>query len=239
MIDQKSILLPKRGTSFIRGWGSIALSNSFRKDKLNMSRYTGPVWKVSRHLGYSILGTGEELAKRPYGPGQHGQDRKKKPSEYGRQLLEKQKLRFTYGVSERQFRRYFGIAKKSKGITGLAFMQVCEQRLDNIVYRLGFATTRRQARQLVNHGHVLVDGKKVDIPSYLTQVGEVVTLKDSSKSLKIVKEALEKATTRVPYVEFDKTKLEGKLTRLPERSELTPEIDEALIVEFYNRKSID
>lgn len=204
-----------------------------------MSRYTGPVWKVSRHLGYSTLGTGEELAKRPYGPGQHGQDRKKKSSEYGKQLLEKQKLRFTYGVSERQFRRYFGIAKKSKGLTGLAFMQICEQRLDNIVYRLGFATTRRQARQLVNHGHVIVDGKKVDIPSYLTQVGQVVSLKDTSKSLKIVKEALEKTSNRVAYVEFDSNKLEGKLTRLPERNELTPEINEAYIVEYYNRKSID
>lgn len=204
-----------------------------------MSRYLGPIWKVSRHLGYSILGTGEELAKRPYGPGQHGQDRKKKPSEYGKELLEKQKLRFTYGVSERQFRRYFGIAKKSKNLTGLSFMQICERRLDNMVYRLGFATTRRQARQLVSHGHITVNGKKLDIPSYLVNVGEVISLKEASKGLKIVKEAQEKATNLVPYVSLDKTKLEGKLTRLPERSELSPEINEALVVEFYNRKSID
>ncbi len=204
-----------------------------------MSRYIGPVWKVSRHLGYSILGTGEELAKRPYGPGQHGQDRHGKVSEYGKQLLEKQKLRLTYGVSERQFRRYFAIAKKNKNLTGLAFLQICEQRLDNIVFRLGFALTRKQARQLVAHGHVTVNGKKVDIPSFLVQVGDVVSLKEKSKGLKVVKDAQEKAANLVPYVSFDKAKLEGKLVRLPERSELTPEIDEAQIVEFYNRKSID
>lgn len=204
-----------------------------------MSRYIGPVWKVSRHLGYSILGTGEELAKRPYGPGQHGQDRHGKVSEYGKQLLEKQKLRLTYGVSERQFRRYFAIAKKNKNLTGLSFLQICEQRLDNIVYRLGFALTRKQARQLVAHGHVTVNGKKVDIPSFLVQVGDVVSLKEKSKGLKVVKDAQEKATNLVPYVSLDKAKLEGKLVRLPERSELTPEIDEAQIVEYYNRKSID
>lgn len=204
-----------------------------------MSRYIGPVWKVSRHLGYSILGTGEELAKRPYGPGQHGQDRHGKVSEYGKQLLEKQKLRLTYGVSERQFRRYFAIAKKNKNLTGLAFLQICEQRLDNIVFRLGFALTRKQARQLVAHGHVTVNGKKVDIPSFLVQVGDVVSLKEKSKGLKVVKDAQEKAANLVPYVSLDKAKLEGKLVRLPERSELTPEIDEAQIVEFYNRKSID
>lgn len=204
-----------------------------------MSRYLGPVWKKSRHLNYSILGTGEELAKRPYGPGQHGQSKKGKPSEYGNQLLEKQKLRFTYGVSERQFRRYFGIAKKNKNLTGLTFLQICETRLDNLVYRLGFASTRRQARQLVTHGHVTVNGKKIDIPSYLVSIGEIISLKEKSKSLKLVKDAQEKATNLVPFVELDKTKLEGKLTRLPERSELSPEIDEAQIVEFYNRKSID
>lgn len=203
-----------------------------------MSRYTGPIWKKSRHLGYSILGTGEELAKRNYGPGQHGQDRHGKTSEYGKQLLEKQKLRYTYGISEKQFRRYFALAKKNKGLTGLAFMQICEQRLDNLVYRLGFAVTRRQARQLVNHGHILVDGKKVDIPSYLAQVGQVISLKEKSRSLQLVKDAQAKLTATVPYVELDKDKLEGKLIRLPERSELTPEIDEGQIVEFYNRKSV-
>jgi len=205
-----------------------------------MSRYTGPVWKKSRHLNYSILETGEELAKRPYAPGQHGNALKKpKVSEYGSQLLEKQKLRFTYGVSERQFRRYFGIAKKNKNLTGLTFMQICESRLDNVVYRLGFASTRRQARQLVAHGHVTVDGRKTDIPSYLVSVGQVISLKEKSKGLKLIKEAQEKAGTLVQYVELDRSKLEGKLTRLPERNELPSEINEAQIVEFYNRKSID
>lgn len=203
-----------------------------------MSRYTGPVWKRSRHLNYSILGTGEELAKRPYAPGQHGKDRHGKVSEYGKQLLEKQKLRDTYGISEKQFRRYFAIAKKERNLTGLAFMQLCEQRLDNVVYRCGFAVTRRQARQLVTHGHVIVDGKKLDIPSALIQPGQVVSLREKSKNLAIVKNALEKATA-VPYVEVDKTKLEGKLIRLPERGELSKDIDENQIVEFYNRKSID
>src|SRR5574344_3128282 len=136
-----------------------------------MSRYTGPSWKVSRRLGYSTLETGRELAKRPYGPGQHGNNRRKKVSEYGKQLNEKQKLRETYGVSEKQFRRLFVIAKANKEVvTGLAFMRLLETRLDNLVYRLGFARTRRQARQLVNHGHVLVNGKKVDIPSYLVKI---------------------------------------------------------------------
>ena len=203
-----------------------------------MSRYTGPVWKVSRHLGYSILGTGEELAKRNYAPGQHGQDRRGKVSEYGKQLLEKQKLRYTYGISEKQFRRYFAIAKKNKGLTGLSFMQLCEQRLDNLVFRLGFALTRRQARQLVNHGHILVDGKKVDIPSYLVKTGQVISLREKSRSLQLVKDAQAKLTATVPYVELDQNKLEGKLIRLPERGELTPEIDENQIVEFYNRKSV-
>ena len=139
-----------------------------------MSRYTGPSWKVSRRLGYSTLETGRELAKRPYGPGQHGNNRRKKVSEYGKQLNEKQKLRETYGVSEKQFRRLFVIAKADKDVvTGLAFMRLLETRLDNLVYRLGFARTRRQARQLVNHGHVLVNGKKVDIPSYLVKINDL------------------------------------------------------------------
>ena len=130
-----------------------------------MSRYTDSVWKKSRHLGFSVLETGEELKKRPYGPGQHGQDRKRKPSEYGVQLLEKQKLRNLYGVNERQFRRLFVLAKKEPTVTGLAFFRILESRLDNLVYRMGFARTRAAARQLVNHGHVTVNGKKVDIPS--------------------------------------------------------------------------
>lgn len=201
-----------------------------------MSRYTGPSWKVSRRLGYSVLDTGKELSKRAYAPGQHGNDRKKKASEYGKQLTEKQKLRETYGVSERQFRRLYLIAKAQDEVTGLAFMRILETRLDNVVYRLGFARTRRAARQLVNHGHVLVNGNKVDIPSYLCKVGEVVSLREKSMNLKVVTDDLENQVQTVAYVTVDKEKRSGSLTRLPERNELTSEINEAAIVEFYNRK---
>ncbi len=202
-----------------------------------MSRYTGPSWKVSRRLHYSVLGTGKELQKRDFVPGQHGRTEKKvKISEYGKQMAEKQKLRNTYGVSEKQFRRFFKMAKADKTqVTGLAFMRILESRLDNMVYRLNFATTRRQARQLVNHGHILVNGAKVDVPSYLVKVGDVISVREKSQSLEIVKKALENEFV-VKYVELDKNKFSGKMIRLPERDELTKEIDEAQIVEFYNRK---
>ncbi|MBP3713128.1 MAG: 30S ribosomal protein S4 [Bacilli bacterium] len=203
-----------------------------------MSRYTGSTWKVSRRLNYSILESGVELKKRPYVPGQHGSaDQKIKLSEYGRQLAEKQKLRNTYGVSEKQFRRLFLLAKADKEtVTGLAFMRILESRLDNLVYRFGFARTRKQARQLVNHGHVLVNGKKVDIPSYLVKVGDKVTLSDNAKKFALVADALEAQVATVGYVSVDKDKKEGTFVRLPERKELTSEINEAQIVEFYNRK---
>lgn len=200
-----------------------------------MSRYTGPAWKVSRRLGFSTLETGREIAKRNTVPGQHGNDKKKKLTEYGRQLQEKQKVRFMYGVNERQFRRLFVMAKKGKGVTGVEFLQILESRLDNVCYRLGLARTRRGARQLVNHGHVLVNGQKVDIPSYLVKPGSKITLKESSRNLACVKDALEVAPVLVPFVTFDKEKLEGVFVRLPERAELNQEIDENLIVEYYNR----
>lgn len=202
-----------------------------------MSRYTGPSWKISRRLGYSILETGVELKKRNYGPGPHAKDKRKKNSEYGKQLIEKQKLRETYGVSERQFQRLFLMAKSTKGaVTGVVFMQILESRLDNLVYRMGFARTRRQARQLVNHGHILVNDKKVDIPSYLVNIGDTISIKETSKNLTIIKTSLESMTNTVAYVEVDKEKETGKFIRLPERNELTREIDESQIVEFYNRK---
>ncbi len=200
-----------------------------------MSRYTGPKWKISRRLGFSILETGEELQKRNYGPGQHGVDRKKKPSEYGKQLQEKQKVRLMYGVNEKQFRRLFTLAKKSDEVTGFAFLKILESRLDNIVYRMGMARTRQGARQLVNHGHITVNGKKVNIPSYLTKVGDVIALKESSKNLQVVKEALEANVSLVKFVTFNPEKKEGTILRTPERNELNQEIDENLIVEFYNR----
>ncbi len=200
-----------------------------------MARYTGPSYKQARRVSFSISETGKELARRPYGPGQHGQDRKGKLSNYGEQLKEKQKLRFMYGVNERQFKKTFLEAAKMKGIHGENFLKLLESRLDNVVYRLGLATTRRGARQLVNHGHITVDGKKVDIPSYRVKVGSVIAVKENSKDHPAIKAALEKVTNRVEFVTFDDKKLEGKLVRLPERSELNADIDESLIVEFYNR----
>ena len=204
-----------------------------------MSRYTGPVWKASRRLGYSVLGTGVELngEHKDKIPGQHADAHPKKKTEYGQQLAEKQKLRFTYGLSERQFRRFFRIAKADKNHpTGVALFQTLESRLDNLVYRMGFAATRRQARQLVNHGHILVNGKKVDIPSYLVSVNDVISFKEASQNLKIVQENIDKKPSIPGYVTVDFNKKEGTFARLPERSELTSEIDEAQVIEFYNRK---
>ncbi|MDQ0224580.1 30S ribosomal protein S4 [Metabacillus niabensis] len=200
-----------------------------------MARYTGSSWKLSRRLGISLSGTGKELEKRPYAPGQHGPGQRKKLSEYGLQLQEKQKLRHMYGVNERQFRNLFDKAGKMAGIHGENFMILLDSRLDNIVYRLGLARTRRQARQLVNHGHILVDGSRVDIPSYQVKPGQTISLREKSRNLDIVKEAIEVNSFVPDYLTFDADKLEGTFTRLPERSELPAEINEALIVEFYSR----
>ena len=199
-------------------------------------RYTGSDWKRSRRLGFSTLENGKELAKRPYGPGQHGNTRRKKNSEYGKQLIEKQKLRQMYGVNERQFRRLFMLALSSKEVTGVAFMKLLESRLDNLVYRMGFARTRRGARQLVNHGHIEVNGKKLDIPSALLTVGDVVSVKESSKDLKVIKESLETLGSKVGWVEVDAEKMSGKYIREVERKELPQDITESQIVEYYNRK---
>ncbi len=198
-----------------------------------MARYTGPQWKKSRRLGFSTLETGKELAKRPYAPGQHGQKRKK-PTEYGLQLAEKQKVRHMYGVNEKQFRNTFKRAGKMEGVTGYNFFCLLESRLDNVVYRLGFASTRRQARQLVNHGHILLNGVKTDIASCQVKVGDVISVKERSRSLEVIKNALASQTHVPGFVEVDADKMEGKLLRLPERSELNQEINESLIVEYYN-----
>lgn len=199
-----------------------------------MARYTGPSWKQSRRLKFSILENGKELQKRPYAPGQHGQ-RRAKLSEYGMQLQEKQKVRFTYGVNEKQFYNLFVKAGKMAGKQGDNFLCLLESRLDNLVYRLGFAATRRQARQLVNHGHITLDGRKADIPSMLVNPGQKIALKESSKGLQIVKDALEATVSRVPFVSFDADTNTGTFVRMPERSEILPDIKENLIVEFYNR----
>lgn len=200
-------------------------------------RYTGSTWKKSRHLGFSILETEKEFSKRRYGPGQHGNDRKKKASEYGKQLLEKQKLRTMYGVNERQFRRLFMLALKSKEVTGFAFMKLLESRLDNLVYRMGFARTRRAARQLVNHGHVLVNGKKVSIPSYLCQINDVISIPEKDQSMKVIKDSLDTVSNKnCDYVSVDKEKFSGIFVREPNRNELPKDITESQIVEYYNRK---
>ncbi|UUX34020.1 30S ribosomal protein S4 [Fundicoccus culcitae] len=200
-----------------------------------MSRYTGPSWKQSRRLGISLTETGKELQKRPFPPGQHGNQRKKL-SEYGMQLQEKQKLRHMYGLNERQFATLFKKAGKIKeGKHGENFMVLLETRLDNLVFRLGFANTRRQARQLVNHGHITVDGKRVDIPSYLVQPDQVIALREKSRELDIIKANLEATVSRLDFVSYDADNFAGTLTRFPLREELNAEVDEALVVEYYNK----
>lgn len=200
-----------------------------------MSRYTGSSFRRARRVGFSISETGKELARKPYGPGVHGQARKKKLSNYGAQLQEKQKVRYMYGLSEKQFKKTFEMAGKLKGVHGEDLLKLLESRLDNLVYRIGFATTRNGARQLVNHGHVTVNGSKVDIPSYQVKPGDVISIKENSKEHPAVKSALEAINKRVEFVTFDEAKMAGTYVRYPERNELNPEINEALIVEFYNR----
>ena len=199
-----------------------------------MARYTGPKFKLSRRLGISLSGSGKEL-KRPFPPGQHGPGQRKKLSGYGVQLQEKQKLRHMYGLNEKQFRNLFDKASKLQGISGENFMVLLESRLDNLVYRLGLSNTRAGARQLVSHGHVTVNGKKVDIASYIVSTGDVIGLRERSKNLSTVKEALANRNYLPAYLEFNEQAMEGKYVRLPERSELSQEIDEKQIVEFYSR----
>ena len=200
-----------------------------------MARYTGPAYRKARRVGFSLLESGKDIARRPYGPGQHGADRKGKSSNYGTQLKEKQKVRFMYGLTEKQFRKTFNEAAKMEGIQGENFLKLLESRLDNVVYRMGMASTRRAARQLVNHGHIEVDGNKVDIPSYRLKPGQTIALRERDKDMVVVKEALEKVVSRVEFVTFDTNKLVGTFVRYPERSELNADINESLIVEFYNR----
>ncbi len=199
-----------------------------------MARYTGPAFKKSRRLGFSTLESGKELRKRTSAPGQHGTS-KKKLSEYGIQLQEKQKVKFMYGLTEKQFRKTFDEAGKKKGMHGVNFLIMLESRLDNLVYRMGMAKTRRASRQLVNHGHILVNGKKVDIPSYQVKPGDVISVRESSMNHPVINECLDNTTNRVAYVTFDSKKKEGTYVRYPEREELNAEINESLIVEFYNR----
>src|SRR5574344_1171089 len=197
-----------------------------------MARYTGPINRKSRRLGFSVLEKGTELVKKPYIPGQHGQKRAKKLSNYAVQLQEKQKVRLMYGLNEKQFRLTFEEASKMKGVHGENLLKLLESRLDNLVYRIGFASTRKGARQLVNHGHVTVNGKKVDIASYKCKAGDVIAVKESDKDLVVVKSSLEALQKRVEFVTYDENKIAGTYVRYPERSELNNEINNSLIVEF-------
>ncbi len=199
-----------------------------------MARYTGPAFKKSRRYGFSTLESGKDLRRRTSAPGQHGTSRKKL-SEYGIQLQEKQKVKFMYGLTEKQFRKTFDEAGKKKGMHGVNFLIMLESRLDNLVYRMGMAKTRRASRQLVNHGHILVNGKNVDIPSYQVKPGDVISVKESSINHPVINECVEATTNRVAYVTFDSKKKEGTYVRYPEREELNADINESLIVEFYNR----
>jgi small subunit ribosomal protein S4 len=208
-----------------------------------MARYRGPVEKIERRLGVSLNLKGERrlagksaLDKRPYAPGQHGQ-RRTKVSEYGYQLREKQKAKHMYGISEKQCRKYFKEANRLDGNTGANFLQLIERRLDNVVYRMGFASTRRFARQMVTHGLILVDGKRLDIPSYVVKAGQKIEVKESKKNNVQVQRALEltNQTGISPWVDVDKDKVSGIFTRLPERDELNVPIEERLIVELYSK----
>ena len=201
-----------------------------------MARNTGPVWRISRRLNFSILETGEELRKRPYIPGQHGSPAKRvKQSAYGQQKAEKQKIRNMYGLSEKQFYNTYMRATKMAGVTGTNLLVLLESRIDNLVYRMGFARTRRGARQLVNHGHILVNGKKVDIPSAQVKPGSTIEVKESSRNMASIAEALEATLAFKDYVEVDKDNKKGKYVRLPERKELNQEVNELLVIEYYNR----
>ena len=215
-----------------------------------MGRDTGPINKISRRLStmdysgtpkiqtFSILENEKEFLKgkkREYGPGMHGQKRKRRPSAYGKQLIEKQKLRHLYQIREKQLKNLFIKSSKKPGVTSLQILIALEKRLDNVVFRLGFTSTRRQARQLVNHGHVLVNDKKIDIPSYEISIQDVISLSKKAKNFAFIKESMEIKKVLPAYLERDDAAFSGKMIRDPERGELNENINEALIIEYYNR----
>ena len=201
-----------------------------------MARYTGPKSKIARKFGEPIFGPDKVLSRKNYPPGQHGNGRKKKSSEYGIQLREKQKAKYTYGVLEKQFRNLFEKAKHSRGITGEVLLQLLECRLDNIVYRLGIAPTRAAARQLVSHRHIVVDGAVVNIPSYSVKPGQQIGVREKSKSLEVVGDALSGFNhSKYPWIEWDQASMTGKYLHIPERADIPENIKEQLIVELYSK----
>lgn len=203
-----------------------------------MARYTGPRDKISRRFGISLFGACKALEKRPFPPGQHGMRAgRKKKSDYGIMLAEKQKLRFMYGVLEGQFRKYYAEAARRRGITGEILLQLLELRLDNIIYRLGFANSRSGARQFVAHGHITVNGKKTDVASYACRPGDVLAVRARAKSQQLAQRNLEltQAVVIPDWMEREEEKLSGKISRVPTREEIAPIVNEQLIVEFYSR----
>jgi small subunit ribosomal protein S4 len=202
-----------------------------------MARYRGPKTKIARKVGEPIFGADKTFDKKNYPPGIHGLNKKRmKLSEYGIQLKEKQKAKFTYGVLERQFKKTFNEATRSKGVTGEVLLQLLERRLDNVVYRLGIAPSRRAARQLVTHKHITVNGELVNVPSYKCRAGDIIAVRERSKSLEVINDALEKAATgKFPWLEWDGKQMAGKFTNIPERTEIPEKIEEQLIVELYSK----
>lgn len=200
-----------------------------------MARYRGPRQKIARRFKEPIFGPSKALERKPHPPGQHGRGRRSKESEYAVQLKEKQKAKYTYGVLERQFKNLFTKAARKKGVTGENLLKFLEARLDNTVFRLGFARTRRQARQLVNHGHVMVNGRVLDIPSAQLRSGDLIAMRPKSKSLLIVTEAMDRARKSFPWLEVDRNLLRGKFLDYPNREDIPENIKEQLIVELYSK----
>ena len=201
-----------------------------------MARYTGPKTKIARKFGEAIFGDDKSFEKKNYPPGQHGQNRRRgKKSEYSIQLMEKQKAKYTYGILERQFRNLFAKANRSKGVTGEVLLQLCESRLDNVVYRMGISTSRRGARQLVSHRHITVNGELVNIPSYSLKAGDVVGVREKSKSLQTIQDALSSNSSVYEWITWNTEKKEGTFVSVPERIQIPENIKEQLIVELYSK----
>lgn len=201
-----------------------------------MARYRGPKDKIARKFNDPIFGPSKALQKKSYPPGQHGRSRRRKPSEYALQLMAKQKAKYTYGVLEKQFRNIFHNASRKEGVTGELLLQLLEARLDNIVFRLGIAPSRRAARQFVNHKHIVVNGEVVDIPSYTVKPGDLVGVRERSKSLEAITDSLaSRNTKRYGWLEWDDNQKTGKVVQMPTRDEIPENIEEQLIVELYSK----
>ena len=201
-----------------------------------MARFIGPKTKVARKFGEAIYGPDKVFEKKNYPPGQHGLNRRKKTSEYGTQLKEKQKAKYTYGLLERQFSNLFKRAQRTKGVTGEVLLGFLESRLDNVVYRLGIAPTRAAARQLVGHRHIIVDGEVVNIPSYSLKAGQVIGVREKSKSLEVIASSLASSNSqRYSWIEWDRHSMTGKFLNMPERSDIPENIKEQLIVDLYSK----